>query len=1063
MKKFILFIMLLCYAALSYAQQGVKGTIISLSDHTPLPGATIKIKGTNISTTSDSSGQFHVVANSNKIVLLISYIGFKTTDIAITLPLSPLTIPLKPDPYQLNEVMVSTGYQDISKERATGSFVKVDNNLLNRSVSTDILSRLQNVTSGLIFNKGKGTIKNDISIRGLSTIFGNAQPLIVVDNFPYDGDINDINPNDVESITVLKDAAAASIWGARAGNGVIVITTKKGKYNQSVHISFNSNITIGDKPNLFYQSRMSSADYIETEKKLFAQGYYQNTELSYNNLPLTPVVELLIAERDGKITSEAANAQINALKIQDVRNGLEKYFYRKNVNQQYSLNINGGSENQRYYISGGYDKNLDNLVGNEYDRVTLNANNTYNWLKNKLEFTTGVYITQSSTTANNPGIDQITYDGNTLYPYASLADNNGNPLAITKDYRAGFIQTAAQGGLLDWTYKPLQEVRNADNTSKITDYRLNTSLKYNVLPGLSAQVLYQYERSSTDGRNLQSQDTYYTRNLINQYTQINADGSLTLAIPAGGILDSRNVISVSNDIRGQLNYNLTWSQKNELTAIGGYEVRGLHTTGAGNRLYGYDDTHATSGLVNYTDYYIMYNNPYDYRIVPNTDYTTDLHDNYRSWYFNGAYTYDRRYTLSGSIRRDESNLFGVKTNQKGVPLYSAGLSWSINNEGFCKSDWLPLLKLRATYGYNGNVNKTVTAYTTALYWAASQSAINQPYAQITNPPNPELRWEKVQVINLGVDFGIRNNTITGTIEYYHKKGNDLIGTIPYAPSTGITTFTGNTANTSGNGMDLTLNTKNIDRQFKWNTTFLLSLIQDKVTKYLTPFPAAYLLQYGDGLGKIPVEGRPLYALFSYKWAGLDHQTGNPQGYLNGDISTDYSAIISSATPGNLVYNGSARPTIFGSFRNSFAYKNISISANISYNLGYYFRKNSIGYGNNYGLGGNGDYYKRWQKPGDEANTYVPSMPTTVIANRDLFYNFSSVLVEKADNIRLQDVNISYVFNGQQLKKLPFRNVQFYLYANNLALLWKANKSGVDPDYQTGPVPKTIALGLKADF
>ncbi|CAM4208299.1 TonB-linked outer membrane protein, SusC/RagA family [Pedobacter westerhofensis] len=1063
MKKYILLIFLIFCTILSVAQQEFNGTVVSSSGHAPLPGANVQVKGSNIHFITDSAGHFHSKLQGNPLTIQISYIGFRSLEIIVNLPTTSLIIALEPNSNVLNEVTVSTGYQDLPSERATGSFTKVDNPLINRSVSTDIVSRLQDVTSGLIFNRGKGAVKNDISIRGLSTIFGNAQPLVVVDNFPYNGDLTNINPNDVESITILKDAAAASIWGSRAGNGVIVITTKKGKNNQPLRISFNANINIVDKPNLLYKKMMSSADYITTEERLYSEGYYQNTISAYNAAVITPVLELLNAESNGTINAAQAKSQISGLKNQDIRNDLAKYFFQKSINQQYSINFSGGSENQQYYVSGGYDKNLDNLVGNGYDRLTLNANNTYNLFNKKLEVRTGIYITQSKTTTDNPGIEQITYNGSSLYPYARLADSQGNPLAINKDYRDGFIQSAQNSGFLDWTYKPLDEIQNANNTSSITDYKLNAGLKYRYNADLNAQILYQYQRSGNEARNLQSQNTYYTRNLINQYTQVNPDGSLTLPMPLGGIYDFQNSTGIGQDLRAQLNYHKSWNNKNELAAIGGYEMRALHTTGSSYRLYGYDPVHETSQAVNFLDYYTLYNDPYIASTISYSNGQTNLHDNYRSYYFNGSYTFDKRYTLSGSIRQDASNLFGVKTNQKAVPLFSTGLSWNITNESFYKWELIPVLKLRATYGYNGNVNKTVTAYTTAYYYDASQSGIHQPYATIINPPNPELRWERVQVTNLGVDFSSKNNIITGSIEYYRKDGKDLIGTVPYAPSTGILTFSGNTANTNGRGFDLILNTKNIDRELKWNTNFLLSKVSDKIIKYLYASPVSSLLQYGDGLSQAPLVGKPLYALYSYKWNGLDPATGDPQGYLNGQASKDYSAIISSATPDNIVYSGSARPTVFGSFRNTFQYKGFSISANITYRLGYYFRKSSIGYGSDYGLGGDGDYNLRWQKLGDEQYTYVPSIPNVPNNNRDMFYSFSSVLVQKADNIRLQDVNFSYDLYRQGIKQLPFRHIQFYVYANNLGLLWKTNKAGIDPDYQTGPPPKAMAFGIKTDF
>jgi TonB-linked SusC/RagA family outer membrane protein len=1065
MKKCIFLIILFCSPILLFAQQSyvITGTVTASDSGEPLPGATIK--GRAVSTTTDQSGNFSLRLNDHIDSLSVSFIGYKNYSFILNLPQQVhYAIKLELVASQLKEVIVSTGYQSISKERSTGSFVQIDNQLLNRRVSPDLLSRLEDVTSGLIFNRGvmSNNAQTPISIRGQSTINANVDPLIILNNFPYQGDLNDINPNDVESVTVLKDAAAASIWGARAGNGVIVITTKKGAYNRSTRVSFNSNVTVGAKPNLFYQSQMSSADFIEVEKLLFKQGFYQSAEQSAANTALTPVVELLIAQRDGKISTSDANAQIEALKQLDVRNDLNKYFYQKSVNQQYAVNLNGGSESQQFYVSAGYDKDLSNLVRNGYDRVSLNASNTYSLLHKKLQLTTGLLLTQSNTQSNNNNYNS-SYSAVTntpYYPYARLADQNGNPLPVVNDYRASFVQSAPASGLLNWQYVPISELNNANNTVKVTDYKINTGLDYKITPFLHAQVLYQYSKSLTDGQNLQSQDSYYTRNLINQFTQVNADGSLQRIIPLGGIFDRSNTTIIGQNIRGQLNFNKAWKSKNELNAIAGYELSDTHTTGYTYRLYGYDNEHATSQPVDYVNQYNTYGNPGATGQIPNKDTEADLTDRYISWYANAGYIYDKRYSITASARFDRSNLFGVKTNQQGVPLWSVGLGWNINHEGFYHVDWLPYLKLRATYGYSGNVDKNLSAYTTAQYALSKAPSTLLPFQRIVNPPNPDLRWEQIRTVNLGLDFSTKNDRINGTIEFYQKKGIDLIGTTPFAPSAGITSFTGNNANTQTNGADITINTRNIDGLFKWGTTLLFSYVKDKVTSYAT----SALNSSTIGTIGYPIKGNPLYAIYSYPWAGLDPKTGDPQGYVNGQISKDYAAIITNANASDIIYNGPARPTTFGALRNTISFRNFSLSANISYRFGYYFRKSSINYSSVLtGLGGSGDYDLRWQKPGDEMKTQVPSIPTSIDYNRDAFYLTSQELVAKGDNIRLQDINISYDLSGIRLKNLSARHLQLYVYANNLALLWKANHFGIDPDYQTGPPPKTIAIGFKLDL
>ncbi len=1052
--------MLMCLHLTGLAQHVIRGSVMDASDSGPLAGATVKIKNTEKGVSTDTEGRFSLTADSSAAVLVISYLGFDTKEVTVKLPQEgTLEIMLDRKTGALQEVVVSTGYQEIPKERATGSFVRADNELLNRRVSTDIVSRLEDVVPGLVFNR-KGS--SSMSIRGQSTLHANAQPLIVIDNFPFDGDLNNINPNDVESITVLKDAAAASIWGSRAGNGVIVITTKKGRPGIP-QVAFNTNITVGERPNLFYQPRMSTADFIETERMLFNRGYYNSTENSLFKTALSPAVELLIAQRDGQISSAEVDAQLNAWKTLDVRTDYEKYLYRNSVNQQHSLSLNGGTGDQRYYVSAGLDRNLENLRRNGFSRVSLNATTTHLLLKQKLSLMTGIYYVNSQRDLNNsgPGSFELA-SGSALYPYAQLADANGNYLKTIRDYRNTYIQSALtqQPGLNDWSYSPLQELELADNRVSGTDYRVNAGLKYKVLPGLEAEALYQYQRNFNEGRNLQSEDSYYTRNEINTFSSVN-NGTLTRAIPQGGILDLENGTATAHNLRGQLNFDRSWKQ-NRLSALIGSEMRDMHILNATSRLYGYDNEHATSIPVDYVTRFATYVNPSSFRTISNNDSQSDVTDRYLSYYTNAAYTYKGRYTVSGSARIDQSNLFGVESNQRGVPLWSAGLSYVISDEDFYRMSPLPYLKFRFTYGYNGNISKSISAHTTARYTSGAYQTF-LPYATVINPPNPELRWERVGMLNTGIDFETRNTVLTGSFDYYRKKGTDLIGDSPFPPSSGITSFRGNTADTKGSGIDLALNSRNLDGNLKWNTKLIFSYATDKVTGYKVQASTSNYVRFSEG-SVFPLEGKPLYSIYSYRSAGLSPENGNPQGYVNGEVSTNYTQIISGTTPETMVYNGPSRPVTFGALRNTFAWKNFSLSANISYRLGYYFRRMSVNYSSVLtGKGGHGDYSLRWQKPGDELITHVPSMPATASAARDNVYLYSEALVEKGDHIRFQDVNLSYTFDKSSIKQLPFNQARLYLYANNLGMVWKANDAGIDPDFQTGPPVRTIAAGLKVDF
>jgi TonB-linked SusC/RagA family outer membrane protein len=1039
----------------------IKGKIINEQGE-PILGATITVKGSSQQTSTNENGEFRLNAvNEIDLSIVVTSVNYESEEVSWQGE-PELNIRLKQRISELSKVqVVSTGYQKTTKDKTPGSFVKIDNELLNRRISTSIIDRLEGITSGLVFNKNITLSANQsaISIRGRTTIYANPNPLIIVDNFPYTGDINNINPNDVESITVLKDADAASIWGAYSGNGVIVITTKKGKYNQPLKLSINSNVTVGQKPDLYYTPVLSSSDFIYVERELFNNGFFNANEVDPSHPVLSPVVEILIKKRDGVISDPEAEAQLNQLRTQDKRKDLEKYFYRSSVNQQYALNASGGSSNNNYYFSLGYDKNLDNLVRNQYDRITLTANNSFSWLKKKLEFNTGIIYTESRAKNNNGELGYL------IYPYLDLVDDEGNALTVPRDLRQSYKDTAGKTVLLDWDYKPYNELKYSNNTTKTTDYRINTDVKYSIIKGLDATLLYQYNKGFIEQEDYKSQQTYYTRNYINQFTEVDS-GEIKRPVPLGGILDQGAMRYEAHNVRTQLNYNHGWYNRNhskyhQIITLAGAEVRAIKTFVETLRFYGYNKDLPNMSVIDYDKTFPLYYSPSAVKKIDYLNRNTSTADRYISYYLNAKYIFQRRYILSASVRKDESNLFGVNANQKGVPLWSIGASWEMSQENFYHVGWLPFLKLRITNGYKGNVDKSVSAYTTAQI--DGQNSWRTFSASILNPPNPSLRWEKSHMINFGVDFALKNNTIEGSLEYYTRRGIDLIGYSPLDPTTGVNTFRGNTADMKGNGVDIILRSKNLNKQFKWHSTLLFSYAADKVTTYKVQQSAIWY--YCNPSYISPIEGKPLYAIYSFQWMGLNPDNGDPQGYYEKKASTKYGEIINSTNLSDLRYRGPANPTFFGSLRNNFSYKQLEFSFNISWKMGYYFRRNSINYTDLFnGSAGHPDFENRWQNPGDENNTSVPSMPPDKNPLRSTFYSYSDVLIEKGDHIRLQDLQLSYQFNKNETRWLPMNQFRIYVYANNLGIIWKANHKGIDPDYISSiPNPRTIAAGLKIDF
>lgn len=1066
MKKYLV-LLLLILNTYAFAQDIIKGKVLDAKDKMPLVGASIRIIATqSISTTANLEGGFALRPKAFPVHLNISFLGYQTIDTLIQSPVANLTIYLQSVQNTLNEVVISTGYQQLKKERTTGAYAQLSNEQLDRIVSPNIISRLDGNVSGLVFNRSN--LENDISIRGRSTLFANAQPLIVIDDFPYEGDLSNINPNDVESISILKDAAAASVWGTRAGNGVIVITTKKGKLQQSLQVNANMNVGLTQKPDVFYAPRMSTSDFIDVEESLFAKGYYTSAENAPSHEALSPVVELLIKKRDGLMSASAADAQINALRKLDIRNDLSKYLYQNPIRQQYYVQLLGGGKTQSFQFSLGYDAAQDALVKNGSQRYSLNFGNQLNLLHGRLTLKPQLSFIYQNRHLNNNGEQALYVDSNTpfIYPYAQLINSQGQPATLTHQYRQSFVDQAINNGFLDWSFQPLADVNAVNHQKNNYDYRAGLSSTYAITPSLDFAVNYQFNLSNSSESNLQSMDSYYTRDLINTYSVLNSDGSVTHNLPVGSILDEGNGQLRTHNLRLQLNYSHLWTKKHELQAMAGYELRDQSNILRSSRQYGYQDASATYQITDYLTYFPLSYYPGRYSRIIYADGRTELTDRFLSYYANAGYTYNSKYTVTASARVDRSNLFGVATNQKSVPLTSLGVRWDLQNESFYKLKWLPQLSFRMSFGYNGNIDKTLSAYTTAL--TISNSLITAlPYARIVNPPNPSLRWERTKILNWGLDFASKANTISGNFDFYLKNGLDLIGDAPLPPSVGTNVFRGNTSNTKGQGFDLELHSRNLNRKIKWNTDFLLSYAKDKVSSYSEDSPISNYLLYGSGTGNqnliYPMVGKPLFAIYSYKWGGLDPQTGAPRGYdVDGNLTEDYASIINGANSGNLVYHGSARPLYFGAIRNTFRFKQWSLSANIVYRLDYYIRKPSVNY--NTLLSGaitHGDYENRWQKPGDEAFTSVPSAPVTANLQRDQFYLYSSALVERGDHIRLQDINLNYQFKTKA--NSTFRAASIYLYLSNLGILWKAGDSVYDPDYFYYKPSFQSALGLKLNF
>ncbi|MCY4780741.1 SusC/RagA family TonB-linked outer membrane protein [Sphingobacterium sp. UT-1RO-CII-1] len=1042
-------------------------------------GATVQVKGRTTGTVTDVDGRFTLENISSGSILRVSFVGYEPTDLIAREQVG--TITLVASDFNIEEVSVmNTGYYQAPKERATGSFTYVDQKTIERGASTNILQRLEGLASGLQFTKAGATSTSDIRVRGLSTLQGNKRPLIVIDNFPYEGnlysknsgdasnevDLSFINPNDVESITILKDAAAASIWGARAGNGVIVITTKSGRFDQKSRVNFSYRTTIDQKPNLMYdRGRISSDAMLEIEKIRFDRNNYARG----TNVTIIPeYAEWLHKFNDGAITATELADMENVFRNTEVRDDIHKYLLQTGLQQQYNLDLSGGSSKYAYYLSAGYNHGRSNWIGDNSNRLNLSTQHRMRPVKN-LEILARVDYSENKTKNNAITTSDLTNGmGIGLSPYMRLVDEQGNHLPIVKDYRSSYKTEEEELGLLDWSYVPLNEQRLKNKKTNAREIRFNADISYSFLDMFRANITYSHTQGQNDSEDYYDKDTYYVRNLVNRFT----NNDMFQQIPYGDIrILGTPYESRQNNVRGTLHFNNTFSNDHHISAIAGAEIsEGIRSATGGHYYYNYNkETGQGETALNYNTNYPV--RPSGNVTIPsqfpinNAKFT----DRYLSYFGNASYTYQDKYVASASLRWDASNLFGVKTNQKGTPLWSLGGVWHMHNEDFYNVDWLPELSLRATYGSAGNVYKDISHFATIRY--NTQRPVETPQGTIMSAGNPSLRWEKVSTTNLALDFSALSHRIRGSFDYYIKNATDLIGEDYLAPSTGI--ITGGTAANSKlinyasmrtHGLDLTINTKNLVGSFQWNSTVLFSISKNKITDVYTN-PNARIESYYS-TPPAPISGVSRDLMYSIPWTGLDPETGYPIYYMpNGDRVTNFPTYQKELKVEMLNKSGVSVDPYFGSVRNDFTWKNIDLSFLITWKSGSVFRRSSIYSGAEFNGTYHQDYYKRWEKPGDEKFTHVPAYAETFDASASTTYNFSEILITRGDLIRLNDITLGYTLNKRFFPRLPFQSIRLTAQANNLGLIWKSNKHDIDPDFANSAfvTPKSFSFGLHVNM
>src|SRR5690606_24609559 len=437
------------------------------------------------------------------------------------------------------------------------------------------------------------------------------------------------------------------------------------------------------------------------------------------------------------------------------------YFYQNSVASQYAINVSGRTPRLNYYFSGGYDHNESELIsGVENSRLNLRSSGSFT-ISPSWDFSVHMaYLQNERRIGNNPGFNS----GSALntYPYADLVDDAGNALPLVRDFRQTFIDTVSSP--LDWSYRPYAELSAHDVTNTNRDYLLRTQTTYRLRDNISVDANYQLTYSMGNYLDQRKVASYYTRNLINQFYQPGATNRF--AIPKGDIFRTRSSENVSHQGRLQLNYSQLFNNGNEIQILVGWEVKKTDWNSNSNTIYGYTERGSlVNSSLNFDQEYPLYYNPSIKRRISTGHSITNTADRFLSYYINASYSLSDKYFVSASARKDAANLFGVKANQRGVPLWSIGFAWQATREPFLDNRWLSNLKFRVTYGANGNFSRKAAALSTLSYTISNN---NNPAATISTPPNSRLRWERTNVFNLGVDFGLWQGRLKGVLEYYSK-------------------------------------------------------------------------------------------------------------------------------------------------------------------------------------------------------------------------------------------------------------------------------------------------------
>jgi TonB-linked SusC/RagA family outer membrane protein len=1069
----------------------VKGTVTD-SSGAALEGATVTIRGkAHVNAITDKNGAFTINAVAGD-VLIISHSGYALREIQVRNE-QDLAVVLKMTEKVLDDVII-TGFQQLKKETFTGSVGKVDKDMLQRSGVGDVSRMLQGAVAGVSVENVSSTFGSSpkIRIRGSASISANQEPLYVVDGVPisspaniqpnqlYSGDpaallgsaIAGLNAADIEDIAILKDGSATSLYGTRAANGVVSITTKRGKKGQ-VSVNAGSTLTLGIKPRVTTFNLMNSKEQMDLSDELYRFGYLSVLNYPSSTGAFTDIYNQY-TQRD--ITQDKANELLN--KARSVNTDWFDVLFRNNLVQEHNLSLSGGGDKSTYFLSGSYLNDNGQAKGYNVNRYTVNFRTIVNLTKKlDVDFITnfvfrdqmapGTFNSSVSNGETTRGfeLNPFSYAVNTsraMTPY----DENGKDKYYLRDYAP---------------FNILRELDENFNTLKGQEIRTTLKLTYKIIPGLNYEALLAVRKTTADYSHVMTERSNVAaayrvdnpRSIADLNTLLYKDPNDPNAIPqtilpSGGILDQRTNRGTFLTMRHALDWKHTFNQVHGVSVFGGLEIGSDKVNSTYLRGYGYQ--YYSGGIISPS---VL---AFRQAIEKDEKYYIEgfTHEKKTAFFLNTNYVYNQKYIIDLAARIDGSNLFGTATKSRFLPNYSIGLAWNVIREKFMDrlnaSGKIDYLKVRGSYALRGNAWQNSPALN-ATYINANRGNVdyNELGISVTSPELYNLNWEKDYTTSVGIDIGVFNK-VTLTAEYYQRSNKDLVASRFVSYEDGFASKTINWASMTNKGIDITLGIKDIisTKDFHWNFNVLMGQVKNRVTDgVFSP-----LLTLKTAPGGYAAVGRPLNGLYAYRYAGLDN-AGQPLFY--GAKNAVQNAVqLSSQDDALIAYQGSRDPTVTGSFTNSFFYKSFEMRVFFTYSLGNKVFRNPViskSYADN--LATQKDVAARWRLPGDEKTTNIPGLVSNIqqaynrsaFIEREFAYNRSDLMVVDAGVLRLSEINLSYDFLSR--KAAWMKSARVTLSANNLYFWADKNLRGVDPQsIITGvslPNPTSYSLKLNAQF